>query len=204
MSDDAGDGGAKTFTQADVDRIVRDRLERERAKYADYDDLKAKAAEADKSKSQLDRIEAKLAESEKRADQLTRDGLIRDVAEELGVSVKVARKFEGKTRDELLADGRETLRDMGIEPDKSKRKKTTDDKGSEGGDAGGTDDADDDTDEGREGDTDADEQRTGSTRETEQRETRRRPRELRSGAAMSPGGREERDPMKLIAGVPRG
>lgn len=41
-----GDGGKhsdqpeKTFTQADVDRLVKDRLERERRKYADYDDLK--------------------------------------------------------------------------------------------------------------------------------------------------------------------
>lgn len=31
----------KTFTQADVDRIVQDRVGRERGKYADYDDLKA-------------------------------------------------------------------------------------------------------------------------------------------------------------------
>lgn len=38
----------KTFTQADIDRIVADRLARERGKYADYDDLKSKAAEFDK------------------------------------------------------------------------------------------------------------------------------------------------------------
>src|SRR5690606_13063957 len=40
-----GDGGGTPagFTQADVDRIVADRLARERAKYADYDDLKARA-----------------------------------------------------------------------------------------------------------------------------------------------------------------
>jgi hypothetical protein len=39
----------QAFTQADVDRIVADRLKRERekvtAKYGDYDDLKAKAGE---------------------------------------------------------------------------------------------------------------------------------------------------------------
>ncbi len=46
----AGDGGqggdgdaGKTFTQADVDRIIADRLKRETAKYANYDDLQAKA-----------------------------------------------------------------------------------------------------------------------------------------------------------------
>jgi hypothetical protein len=41
----------KTFTQAELDQIVADRLKRERAKHADYDDLKQKA-------SRLDEIEA--------------------------------------------------------------------------------------------------------------------------------------------------
>lgn len=35
-------------TQADLDRIITDRIARERAKFADYDDLKTKAAEADR------------------------------------------------------------------------------------------------------------------------------------------------------------
>lgn len=43
----AGDGD-RMLTQADVDRIVADRLARERQKYADYGDLKKKAAEFDK------------------------------------------------------------------------------------------------------------------------------------------------------------
>jgi hypothetical protein len=36
----------KTFSQADLDRIVADRVSRERAKYGDYADLKKKAAAA--------------------------------------------------------------------------------------------------------------------------------------------------------------
>lgn len=36
-------------TQADLDRIIGDRVARERAKYADYDDLKAKAEAHDKA-----------------------------------------------------------------------------------------------------------------------------------------------------------
>lgn len=39
--------GEKTLSQSDVNRIVEDRLRREQAKYADYDDLKAKAAKFD-------------------------------------------------------------------------------------------------------------------------------------------------------------
>lgn len=49
----------KTLTQAEVDQIVAERLKRERAKHADYDDLKAKAAKFDEleaeSKSDLEK-----------------------------------------------------------------------------------------------------------------------------------------------------
>ena len=37
----------KTFTQAELDKIVGDRLSRERSKYADYESLKEKAARLD-------------------------------------------------------------------------------------------------------------------------------------------------------------
>ena len=39
----------RTFTQAELDAIVGDRLKRERAKYADYDEFKAKAAKFDEA-----------------------------------------------------------------------------------------------------------------------------------------------------------
>lgn len=44
--DNTGADAPKTFTQADIDRIVADRVTRERAKYSDYDDLKKRAAAA--------------------------------------------------------------------------------------------------------------------------------------------------------------
>ena len=37
----------KTFTQEELDQIISDRLQRERAKYADYDSLKEKAQKYD-------------------------------------------------------------------------------------------------------------------------------------------------------------
>lgn len=207
MSDDndTGNGAGQTFTQADVDRIVRDRIARERAKYADYDDLKERASEADKSKTALERIEAKLGEQIARADRAERESLIRDVAAELGVPVKVARKFEGKTRDELLADGRETLTEMGIEPDKGKRSNA-------GGKPPAADKDDTDAEDKDEADTDAprgrqqaaDDDGAGSGRPATGR--RVRPMEsLRSGA---PGaGRDESEtlnPLKLVENVRRG
>lgn len=53
-------------TQAELDRIISDRLSRERGKYADYDDLKAKAAKFDEadsaSKTELQKLQDALAE----------------------------------------------------------------------------------------------------------------------------------------------
>jgi len=64
----AGEDKPKTFTQADLDRIVKDRLKRERAQFADYADVKKKAEEYDKltasQKSEIDKAveKAKVAE----------------------------------------------------------------------------------------------------------------------------------------------
>jgi hypothetical protein len=62
------DTGAK-FTQADIDRIVTERVRKEQAKFTDYGDLKKKAAEFDKAaeaqKSEAQKLADKLAEAEK-------------------------------------------------------------------------------------------------------------------------------------------
>lgn len=61
----------KTFSQADVDRVVADRLARERAKFADYDDVKAKATKLDEteaaSQSALEKAQTAAATAEARA-----------------------------------------------------------------------------------------------------------------------------------------
>jgi len=53
---------AKTFTQAELDKIVSDRLKREKDKYADYDAVKAKAKQLDDleaaNKTELERAQA--------------------------------------------------------------------------------------------------------------------------------------------------
>ena len=65
-----GEGGGPSFTppasQDELDRIVGQRLARERSKYADYDDLKAKAAKFDEadqaSKSEMQKLQDAIAE----------------------------------------------------------------------------------------------------------------------------------------------
>ena len=53
----------KTFTQAELDQIIADRLKRERDKYPDYDSLKEKAARLDQieedAKSELQKAQEK-------------------------------------------------------------------------------------------------------------------------------------------------
>lgn len=68
---------AKTFTQDELDRIVAERIARERKKFADYDDLKTKLtafeqAEEERKKAEMtekERLEAEKAEAAKRAEE---------------------------------------------------------------------------------------------------------------------------------------
>lgn len=56
-------------SQADLDRIITERLAREKAKFADYDDLKRKAAEHDKA------AEAAKTEHEKAVEAARKEGM---------------------------------------------------------------------------------------------------------------------------------
>ena len=67
-ADDKPDEKPKSFTQEDLDRVVNDRLRREREKFADYGDLKKKGAEFDKlqdaQKTELEREKERAARAE--------------------------------------------------------------------------------------------------------------------------------------------
>ena len=87
----------KTFTQAEVDAIVGDRLKRDRQKYADYDALKEKAEKYDKleeeNKSELQRAVERANAAQTELDALKSANAIRDirdkVAEETGLPVSL-------------------------------------------------------------------------------------------------------------------
>lgn len=97
-----------TFTQADVDRIVRERVKREREKFADYDDLKTKAEGAKTLEDRVAEIERQAKESETRA-------LRAEVANTKGLTPTQAKRLVGATRDELEADADELLKDIGAQ-----------------------------------------------------------------------------------------
>lgn len=84
---------AKTFTQAELDKIVADRLTRERQKYAGFDELKEKAAKFDEleeaSKSELQKATEKAEKLESELNQYKKAEEVRiirnKVAEETGI-----------------------------------------------------------------------------------------------------------------------
>lgn len=112
----------KTFTQADVDRIVADRLKREQAKYSDYDDLKAKAARFDeaeeKTKSETQRLADANRVAEERANKAELDSCRMRVAIRKGLTEAQVKRLLGTTEEELEADADELLAAFkGAEPE---------------------------------------------------------------------------------------
>lgn len=98
----------KTFTQEEVDRIVNDRLYRERSKYADYESLKTKAARFDEleeaNKTELQKAVDRADSLKKELDALKADAEIRDIREkvsqESGIPVNL---LTGTTEDDCKA-----------------------------------------------------------------------------------------------------
>lgn len=64
----AGQGDAKSYTQAEINALVQNRLDRERQKFADYDELKAKAGQYDEA------LEAAKTDQQKAVDAARREG----------------------------------------------------------------------------------------------------------------------------------
>jgi hypothetical protein len=94
-----GEGQEQSFTQSDVDRIVAERLKRERekvtAKYGDYDDLKVKAGE----KATADE---RIAALEREVETTRREALRRRVQAAHGINDEDADLFLTGTDEESL------------------------------------------------------------------------------------------------------
>ena len=87
----------QTFKQADVDRIVKERVQRERAKFADYDDLKKAAGEKQTAEERIAKLEQEIQASQ-------REALVRRVQAKHGISDDDAELFlTGPDEDSLTA-----------------------------------------------------------------------------------------------------
>lgn len=100
-------------TQDELNKIISERIARERAKFADYTDLKSKAAKFDElnqaSKTEQERLTERLAAAEARAVEVEGRALRLEVASENGLTPAQAKRLVGSTRDELEADAKELL-----------------------------------------------------------------------------------------------
>lgn len=114
---DGGDDFKAPASQAEFDRMVADRINRERSKFSDYDDLKAKAAKfdeaEDRSKSELQRITEERDAAVRERDVLTATHLKLDVGSAKGLTPAQAKRLVGSTKEELEADADAFLSDIG-------------------------------------------------------------------------------------------
>jgi len=77
-------------TQAELNKIIADRVARERGKFADYTDLQAKAAQFDAiekaSQTDAERAAARITDLETELESVRRDALRRKIAGENGIT----------------------------------------------------------------------------------------------------------------------
>lgn len=122
-----GDGGqqpARTFTQEELDRIIAERLAREREKYKDYNELKKAAEELKKIKgaqmSETEKLQAKLAEQERKILDYERElaearleATKLRVLDELGLPKTWANRVFGTDEEEIRQDAEELKKLLG-------------------------------------------------------------------------------------------
>lgn len=127
--------GGKTFTQEQLDKIIEDRLARERQKYEGYDDLKAQVAaltaekkkleyegksDTEKVSEQLAALQQQLEDEKKARQQSEAESLRLRVAAAKGLSEVQARRLQGSTQEELEADADALIEAFGGKKDDSK------------------------------------------------------------------------------------
>lgn len=108
----------RTFTQADVDRIVKERLQRAEAKAQETaqkatQEAEAKAlAEQGKFKELYEKLQADNAAATQRIKDMEMTSLRRDVASKLGLPAGLADRLRGDTAEALEADAKALLEAM--------------------------------------------------------------------------------------------
>lgn len=106
--------GNRTFTQAELDDIVQTRLSKERAKYSDYEELKAKALKFDEAeeagKSELQKATEKVKALQTKLDSMTKEAEVAKVRSKIANDTGVpASLLSGTTEEECLAQATSIL-----------------------------------------------------------------------------------------------
>jgi hypothetical protein len=90
---------AKTFTEDDLNRIVKERLDRERKKYSDYNDLKA-------AKAKLDALEVAKLDDEGKATKRLKDLEDKIAEKEKALALKSLHDLKRSKIEQAIADGK--------------------------------------------------------------------------------------------------
>lgn len=97
----------RTFTQAELDEIVKNRVARERAKYGDYETLQAKALKFDEmeeaNKSELQKATEKADALQKQLDDMNKANEVRNIREKVASETGVpANLLHGTTEEDCM------------------------------------------------------------------------------------------------------
>lgn len=119
---DAGEQNQTDFkapeSQEELDRIIQKRIERERSRFSDYDDLKAKASQMDEieesKKSEIEKATARATELEAQLADAQLSVLRSDVAAAKGVPSNL---LTGSTQEELEAAADALIEFRGVKAD---------------------------------------------------------------------------------------
>jgi hypothetical protein len=112
--------GEKKFTQEDLDKIVQERLARERAKFSDYDLIKSELEATRAAHAEL-----KAENTDLKADLADRDGKLKDsetramkaeIAKKAGLPEALSSRIQGATPEEMVADAKRLAEAMGPGP----------------------------------------------------------------------------------------
>jgi len=110
----------KKFSQSDVDKIVQERLARERAKFSDYDEirseLEATRAEHAALKAENTDLKAQLADQVVKMKDSELRNLKAEIAKKAGLSDALADRLQGSTEEELRADAMRLAESIGPGP----------------------------------------------------------------------------------------
>lgn len=117
---------SKSFTQEDVERIVQERLRREREKYKDYNELKkiaeeyrkiqeSQMSEVEKAQMRLAEVEKAYYEKEREIAELKAMMTKQKVLTELGLPLSLADRIFGETEEEIRQDAEELKKLLGLQ-----------------------------------------------------------------------------------------
>jgi hypothetical protein len=106
----------KTFTQTELNAIVSDRLKRDREKYADYNDIKAKAEKYDaaeeESKTELQKATERAEALQSQIESMTAKDQIRQAREKVAAEMNVPANLLSATDEEACKTQAQAILDF--------------------------------------------------------------------------------------------